>query len=163
MDQSTANVVVCVIIGSRRDYYNALLADMAMSNQYKLQRVQNCLARVVTGARRRDHIKPVLKELHWLLILEGSASRSRHSSKKLEQATSMLILCRSRRRVQTGKNNFITLLPRHETIFHIGRRQLKKFQLSYCSKPDSFLRQRIACYIWCVLSLIYLPTQDSVF
>ena len=34
-----------------------------------MKRDQNCLARVVvTGARRRDYVKPVLKELHWLHI-----------------------------------------------------------------------------------------------
>ena len=65
MDQSTVNAVTCEIVGSRLDYYNALLDGMFVSNLDKL-RVQNCLARVVTGERSRDHIKPVLNELHWL-------------------------------------------------------------------------------------------------
>ena len=34
----------------------------------KLQRVQITLTCVVTGLRRRDHIIPALKELHWLPI-----------------------------------------------------------------------------------------------
>ena len=33
-------------------------------------RVQNALARVVTESSRRDHIDPVLKELHWLPVSE---------------------------------------------------------------------------------------------
>jgi len=33
-----------------------------------LQSVQNDAARLVSGARRRDHITPVLRSLHWLLV-----------------------------------------------------------------------------------------------
>ena len=39
-----------------------------MANIVKLQRVQNNLARIVTGGRRRDHITPVLRDLHWLPV-----------------------------------------------------------------------------------------------
>ena len=34
----------------------------------KLQRVQNCAARIVTRRSRFDHISPVLKDLHWLPV-----------------------------------------------------------------------------------------------
>ena len=34
----------------------------------KLQRVQNCAARLVVNARRHDHITPVLRDLHWLPV-----------------------------------------------------------------------------------------------
>ena len=34
----------------------------------KLQRVQNSAARLLTGTRSREHITPVLRELHWLPI-----------------------------------------------------------------------------------------------
>ena len=37
---------------------------------HKLQSVQNATARLITGTRRRDHITPVLRELHWLPIRE---------------------------------------------------------------------------------------------
>jgi len=30
--------------------------------------VQNAAARLVTGTRRRDHITPVLRQLHWLPV-----------------------------------------------------------------------------------------------
>ena len=32
------------------------------------QSVENAAARLVTGARKRDHITPVLGELHWLPV-----------------------------------------------------------------------------------------------
>jgi len=34
----------------------------------KLQRVQNMAARLVTGCTMRDHITPVLQDLHWLPV-----------------------------------------------------------------------------------------------
>ncbi len=34
----------------------------------KLQNVQNAAARVIVGARKYDHITPVLKDLHWLPV-----------------------------------------------------------------------------------------------
>ena len=68
MDQSTINAVACAIISSRMDYCNAFLVNMSGSNLDKLQHVQNCLLQVVTGTRRRHHIRPVLKELHLLAI-----------------------------------------------------------------------------------------------
>jgi len=34
----------------------------------RLQSVQNASARLVSGARRCDHITPVLQELHWLPV-----------------------------------------------------------------------------------------------
>ena len=40
------------------------------NNLRKLQVVQNSLARVVTGLKRREHIQPALKRLHWLPINE---------------------------------------------------------------------------------------------
>ena len=34
----------------------------------RLQSVQNAAARLLSGARRRDHITPVLRSLHWLPV-----------------------------------------------------------------------------------------------
>ena len=58
----------CAIVSSRLDYCNSVLAGMSSANLDRLQRVQNTLARVVTETRRRDHITPVLVELHWLPV-----------------------------------------------------------------------------------------------
>ena len=61
-------IVVCAIVGAKLDYCNGILHGISTTNINKLQRVQNTLARVVTGGRRYDHITPVLKELHRLPI-----------------------------------------------------------------------------------------------
>jgi len=34
----------------------------------KVQLLQNAAARLITGARRRDHITPVLRQVHWLPV-----------------------------------------------------------------------------------------------
>ena len=68
MSKDTAQMIACSIIGFRLDYCNALLAGMSEQNLNKLQRVQNSQAPVVTGTHRRDHITPVLADLHWLPV-----------------------------------------------------------------------------------------------
>ena len=70
LDQETAKTVACAIVSARLDYCNSVLYGTTVKNLSKLQRVQNSLARVVTGCRRSDHITPVLKDLHWLPIRE---------------------------------------------------------------------------------------------
>ena len=68
MTRHIANTIACAVVSSRLDYCNSLLAGVSGANLDKLQRVQNALARVVTGTRRRDHITPILAELHWLPV-----------------------------------------------------------------------------------------------
>jgi len=36
----------------------------------RLQAVQNATARLITGVQRKDHITPILQQLHWLLVRE---------------------------------------------------------------------------------------------
>ena len=69
LSKDTTLPVASAIVGSRFDYCNALLIGISETNLDKLQHVQNTLARVVTETRRRDHISPVLADLHWLPIV----------------------------------------------------------------------------------------------
>ena len=50
------------------DYGNSLFSGITDSLLRRLQSVQNAAARLVTGTRRRDHITPVLRQLHWLPV-----------------------------------------------------------------------------------------------
>ena len=68
LDKNTANMVACSIVSSRLDYCNSLLYGTSKSNIAKLQRVQNTLARVVSGTKKRESITPVMMDLHWLPI-----------------------------------------------------------------------------------------------
>ena len=53
---------------SHLDYCNSLLAGLPDNAISRLQRVQNCAARLVKRTNRRSHITPVLKDLHWLPV-----------------------------------------------------------------------------------------------
>ena len=66
--QQDAKTLVHAFISSRLDYCNSLLYGISDGLLRKLQAVQNAAARVVTGARKFDHITPVLRELHWLPV-----------------------------------------------------------------------------------------------
>ena len=55
-------------VTSRLDYANSLLYGLPDTLLCKLQRVQNAAARLITRTQRRDHITPVLVELHWLPV-----------------------------------------------------------------------------------------------
>jgi len=59
---------VQAFISSRLDYCNALLYGVSDGLMRRLQSVQNAAARLVTFARRRDHITPMLRQLHWLPV-----------------------------------------------------------------------------------------------
>ena len=68
ISEKTALTVASTMVGARLDYCNSILYGASKSNLQKLQRVQNSLARIVTGTRRIEHITPVLARLHWLPI-----------------------------------------------------------------------------------------------
>ena len=68
VDAETARTVACSMVGARIDYCNSILYGTSAANLNKLQRVINTLARVVSGTRKRDHITPLLADLHWLPV-----------------------------------------------------------------------------------------------
>jgi hypothetical protein len=70
LDRTVANAIACSIASLRLDYCNSLLYDTSAKNIQRLQRVQNSLAHVVSSTRKFDHIKPVLRELHWLPVAQ---------------------------------------------------------------------------------------------
>jgi len=63
-----AKAVTTALLSSRLDYCNSVLSGTSQSNINKLQRVQNAVARTVMTTSKREHISPVLAELHWLLV-----------------------------------------------------------------------------------------------
>src|SRR2546426_5920036 len=69
-NRTVANTLACSIVSTRLVYCNSLLFGTSEKNIQRLQRVQNTLARVVASKRKYDHIKPVLRELHWLLVAQ---------------------------------------------------------------------------------------------
>ena len=80
MQYLSADALVTVahaFINSRLDYCNSLLVGIPDNCCVKLQRVQNCTARLVTNTRKYDHIMPVLKRLYWLPVKQRIIGGSR--------------------------------------------------------------------------------------
>ena len=69
LDQSTAEKLVHAFVTSRLDFCNSLLYGLPDAAMKKLQSIQNSAARLVSRTRSRDHITPVLRDLHWLPIV----------------------------------------------------------------------------------------------
>jgi len=61
--QKVTTRLVLVLVMTRLDYCNSLLAVLPQSTLEPLQRVQNCAARLIMNLRQRDHVKPALKQL----------------------------------------------------------------------------------------------------
>jgi len=67
--------LVHAFVSSRLDSCNSLLAGVSSQLLQRLQVVQNAATRVVTGARRSEHMTPVLHHLHWLPLRQRSRLR----------------------------------------------------------------------------------------
>ena len=70
VDKPSLEQLVHAFVTSKLDYGNALLLGYPSTLLQKLQRVQNCAARILCGCRKYDHITPILHSLHWLPITQ---------------------------------------------------------------------------------------------
>ena len=62
--------LVTSFILSRLNYGLATLAGLPARQLNRLQSVLNAAARLICGARKYDHITPLLRDLHWLRVPE---------------------------------------------------------------------------------------------
>lgn len=60
--------LVSAMVTSRLDYCNSILAGLPSNEIKRLEKVQNCAARLVMKKKKRDHVTPLLHELHWLPV-----------------------------------------------------------------------------------------------
>jgi len=63
-----AKTLIQAFISNRLDYCNAALCGITDTLLRNLQSVQNAAARLLTRTGRREHITPVLRQLHWLPV-----------------------------------------------------------------------------------------------
>ena len=60
--------IVQALVCSRVDFNNSLYYGLPQKQIQRLQRIQNCAARLIFNKRKFDHITPSLIELHWLPV-----------------------------------------------------------------------------------------------
>uniref|UniRef100_A0A3P9K8W2 Reverse transcriptase domain-containing protein n=1 Tax=Oryzias latipes TaxID=8090 RepID=A0A3P9K8W2_ORYLA len=68
LSRASAEILIHAFISSRLDYCNALFSGVKKTTLNRLQLVQNSAARLLTRTRKREHITPILKSLHWLPV-----------------------------------------------------------------------------------------------
>ena len=66
LTKKSTKILVHATITSRLDQNNCLLVGTIKEQMDKLQRVQNAAARLICKSSKRNHITPILQDLHWL-------------------------------------------------------------------------------------------------
>ena len=66
----TTAQLIHALITSRLDFCDSILYSLPDKKIERLQRIQNQAARMLKRIPSRNHITPVLRELHWLRIYD---------------------------------------------------------------------------------------------
>ena len=67
-DRSTLIKIINDLVFSKLFYYSSVWAGVTKKNIERLRKVQNFAVRIVTDARKFEHITPYLKDLCWLQV-----------------------------------------------------------------------------------------------
>jgi len=68
LSRDATEKLIHAFITSRLDNLNSLLIGLPEIQIRKLQKIQNIAARIVTRTKMKEHITPILYELHWLPV-----------------------------------------------------------------------------------------------
>ena len=68
LSRRSTETLIHAFVSSRVDYCNSLLYGLPAHQLNKLQRVQNAAARLIFQESKYCHIRPLLYNLHWLLV-----------------------------------------------------------------------------------------------
>jgi len=70
LPRSSLATLITAFILSEVDYCNVALSGLSNRDLERVQSVINAGASLTTGARKYDHVTPLLKDSHWLCISE---------------------------------------------------------------------------------------------
>ena len=68
LDKNTLLTVIHALVFSKMYYCSNVWANTTNKNVRKLQAVQNFACRIASGAKKYDHVSPLLKSLSWLPV-----------------------------------------------------------------------------------------------
>ena len=68
LDKDTLLTVIHALVFSKMHYCSNVWANITSKNVRKLQAVQTFACRIVSGAKKYDHVTPLLKSLSWSLV-----------------------------------------------------------------------------------------------
>ena len=68
LNMASMKTLMSAFLLSRLDYCNSLFINVSEESINKLQRFQNQAARIILKKKKRDHVTPLLTELHWLPV-----------------------------------------------------------------------------------------------
>ena len=115
LTEEMADVVACALVQSRVYYANSLYTGLSSVNFDKLQLVKNTLARVVTPTRKRNHIQPSLKRLHWPPIRQcvdfkvALLTYSIHDSDEPQHLNSLLMNYKPTTSLRSAKGHLLVI------------------------------------------------------
>ena len=110
-------LVIATVI-SRIDYCNSTFIGITEEQILRLQRIQNAAARLILRRRKRDHVTPLLRELHWLPVrarieYKVAVLAFRHFEGSLAPCLSATLNIRTpARSLRSAQANQLTI-PRH--------------------------------------------------
>ena len=111
---------------SRLDYCNSLYCASPKREIVKLQRVQNCAPRLVSGIGRSDHVTPIMKDLHCLPLRAPIDFKILHLTFRIlndlaSYYLSSLLLKYQRARLLRLSNGLLLQVPSVNTVTHRHR------------------------------------------
>ena len=68
LSKKHTEMLVHAVVSSRLDNCNSLFFNMKKENIFKLQKVQNAAARLIVRKKKRDSVRTIITELHWLRV-----------------------------------------------------------------------------------------------
>ena len=67
-DRETLVLIITTLVFSKMPYCSTVWSNTSSKNIQKLQLIQNFACKIICGARKYDHVTPLLDELNWLPV-----------------------------------------------------------------------------------------------